>query len=68
MARRQHVSVTVLLGLAILFSLYYIFSASSPSSDASSTPPPGTVDLHHISSSILTGGSIAPKLENATAK
>jgi hypothetical protein len=69
MARRQHLSLTVLLGLAVLFSIYYIFSGSPPASDMSAAAsPPGNLDVHHIPGNILAGGSIAPKLENATAK
>ncbi|EFQ35527.1 Erv1/Alr family protein [Colletotrichum graminicola] len=79
MARRQHLSLMVLLAVVVFFSISYLFS-SSTSEPSSPAPPPAAAakgdspesadmpDLDHISASILTGESIAPKLENATAK
>ncbi|KAF9870615.1 proteasome A-type and B-type [Colletotrichum karsti] len=82
MARRQHLSLMIILGVVAFFSISYLFSGSSR--DAASPAPPAaaaplkgdsvssssndTPDLGHISNSILAGESIAPKLENATAK
>ncbi|KAK3321965.1 ERV/ALR sulfhydryl oxidase domain-containing protein [Apodospora peruviana] len=72
MARRQH--VTLMLGAFVMFMvvLTYLMSSGSSSgvtldkaptsSDRDQTPDLG------LSDSILKGGSIAPKLENATAK
>ncbi|TDZ55141.1 FAD-linked sulfhydryl oxidase ERV2 [Colletotrichum trifolii] len=79
MARRQHLSLVVILAVVAFFSVSYLFSGSS--SDATQPAPPvaavkgdsvstsGDIsDLGRISNSILAGESIAPKLENATAK
>ncbi|EXF77390.1 Erv1/Alr family protein [Colletotrichum fioriniae PJ7] len=81
MARRQHLTLMVLLAVVAFFSVSYLFSSgtgepSSPAPPAAAVPLKGdsvsssgdTPDLGHISSSILSGESIAPKLENATAK
>ncbi|OLN93239.1 FAD-linked sulfhydryl oxidase ERV2 [Colletotrichum chlorophyti] len=81
MARRQHLSLMVLLAIVAFFSISYLFSggsgeAASPAPPAAAAPLKGdsvstssdAVDLGHISGSILTGESIAPKLENATLK
>ncbi|TKW56910.1 hypothetical protein CTA1_5477 [Colletotrichum tanaceti] len=81
MARRQHLSMMVLLAIVAFFSVSYLFSSrsadpSSPAPPAAAAPAKGdsvsssadTSDLGHISSAILSGESIAPKLENATAK
>lgn len=76
MARRQHFSLMVILTLVAFFSVTYLFSsgASSGGFDGPSAPlakdsvTSGGLDLGHIDGSILSGGSIAPKLENATAK
>ncbi|KZL66266.1 FAD-linked sulfhydryl oxidase Erv2 [Colletotrichum tofieldiae] len=79
MARRQHLSLMVLLAIVAFFSVSYLFSSgtsepSSPAPPAAAAPAKGdsssgadVPDLGHISSSILSGESIAPKLENATA-
>ncbi|KAF6838367.1 FAD-linked sulfhydryl oxidase erv2 [Colletotrichum plurivorum] len=81
MARRQHLSLLLVVAIVAFFSISYLFSG--PSIDAASPKPPAaaaplkgdsvsssadTPDLGHISNSILSGESIAPKLENATAK
>ncbi|WQF84324.1 Putative ERV/ALR sulfhydryl oxidase domain, sulfhydryl oxidase ALR/ERV [Colletotrichum destructivum] len=81
MARRQHLSLMVLLAIVAFFSVSYLFSSgsadpSSPAPPVAAAPAKGdsvsssadTPDLGHISSAILSGESIAPKLENATAK
>ncbi|KAF6823529.1 FAD-linked sulfhydryl oxidase erv2 [Colletotrichum musicola] len=80
MARRQHLSLLLVVAIVAFFSISYLFSG--PSIDAASPKPPAaaaplkgdsvsssadTPDLGHISNSILSGESIAPKLENATA-
>ncbi|KAK0712913.1 ERV/ALR sulfhydryl oxidase domain-containing protein [Lasiosphaeria miniovina] len=81
MARRQHFSM-LLVGVMLFLGLTYLMSASS-SSDQSPFAMSGTgadkswshSDAHGgskhdsgVPNSILTGGSIASKLENATAK
>jgi len=69
MARRPHLSLIVLLGFAILFSIYTLSGPSASFADLSSTGlRPEKPNSHYISGGILTGGSIAPKLGNATAK
>jgi len=82
MARRQHLTLTLVAVMFFLVLTYHMSSRSSDehsplrahdqtvgytefpkgSSGSGSDPVPG------ISDSILQGGSIAPKLENATAK
>ncbi|OHE98412.1 Erv1/Alr family protein [Colletotrichum orchidophilum] len=81
MARRQHLTLMVVLAVVAFFSVSYLFSSgtrepSTPAPPAAAVPlkddnvsSSGDIpDLGHISSSILSGESIAPKLENATAK
>lgn len=78
MARRQHLFLTVLLGLALFFSISYLFSPgpANPVLDTERVPlkgEPGSdkgfiVDLDAIPAGLLDGESIAPKLENATLK
>ncbi|KAF4876401.1 FAD-linked sulfhydryl oxidase ERV2 [Colletotrichum siamense] len=77
MARRQHLSLMVILAVVAFFSISYLFSGSSPDAPSPAAAPlkgdtissSGDMpDLGHISNSILSGESIAPKLENATAK
>jgi FAD-linked sulfhydryl oxidase len=80
MARRQHLTLTVLAGLAIFFTLSYLFSgpgngreAVARSSHALKQAPAGSgsrfqIDLNSMPSDLLDGDSIAPKLENATLK
>jgi FAD-linked sulfhydryl oxidase len=65
MARRQHVTLTVVLGFIIFLAVTYTFSGGRPHIGFSDKET--KLDLG-LSDSILTGGSIAPKLENATAK
>lgn len=82
MARRQHLTLTLMGVMLFLTLIYYMSSSSSGSryptmevdspwdrpehsdsqSDSAGNPALGVPD------SILQGGSIAPKLENATAK
>lgn len=95
MARRQHLSLMVLLGFFACLTLFYLFSG--PSDGALSTPripidvsaatqdthaasgptkqtavteeeEETTIDINGIPKGILSGESIAPKLENATLK
>lgn len=71
MARRQHVTLTVVAGLMVFMFMTYFLSGSnsafrsSVSYEEGSTPERLELGL---TDSILKGGSIAPKLENATAK
>lgn len=71
MARRQHVTLTVVAGFMFFMFMTYFLSGgnsafrSSVSSENGGAPE--KLDLG-LSDSILKGGSIAPKLENATAK
>ena len=79
MARRQHLTLMVALVVLGFLSLTYLMSASP----SSRYPDAGLLRQAHdgtgivkeadkadfgLPSSILTGGSIAPKLENKTAK
>ena len=79
MARRQHLSLLVALAIVAFLSISYLFSGGD--GDVALPPPaakgvlagdaPGAAsmaDLGQVPSSILTGGSIAPKLGNETAK
>jgi FAD-linked sulfhydryl oxidase len=65
MARRQHVTLTVVLGFIIFLAVTYTFSGGRPHIGFSDKE--AKLDLG-LPDRILTGGSIAPKLENATAK
>lgn len=78
MARRQHLTLSVLLGVCLFFSITYLFSGSS-SHHVDRIPAPKSespaesrsqfkVDLPDMPASLLEGESIAPKLENATLK
>jgi hypothetical protein len=79
MARRQHITLT-LVGVLLFITLTYFMSSGSNSQyvkadeswistgHASSHGTSGSRAVPGISESILTGGSIAPKLENATIK
>lgn len=79
MARRQHLTASILLIVALFFSISYLFSGSS-SHDVDRSPAPLSqspadssrsefkVDLGGMPASLLEGESIAPKLENATLK
>ncbi|KAL9946115.1 hypothetical protein ACHAQF_008246 [Verticillium nonalfalfae] len=77
MARRQHLSAIVVLAIVAFFSVSYLFSSgisdgtssqSAPAPLAKDSTPAAAFDIGAIDSNILVGGSIAPKLENATAK
>ena len=75
MARQRHLTSIIILGCIIIFSLIYMMSSSGsplPIRSTSAVPPsdgsqnsdgPG-----HLADSVLYGESIAPRLENATAK
>ena len=72
MARRQH--ITLSLGILVVFFMIVTYfmspgtsSAFIPTPDNSPSNKVKQPDLG-LSDSILKGGSIAPKLENATAK
>lgn len=78
MARRQH--LTAMLALAVIIFLLFTYTLSSSSTTTTGTvvsdgvaktgdksSDGATADLD-LSSGVLTGGAIAPKLENATAK
>ncbi|KAL2019365.1 hypothetical protein VTK56DRAFT_9745 [Thermocarpiscus australiensis] len=79
MARRRHITAT-LVTVMLFLGLTYFLSASSSSSGRNPTTIADDQWNHEehggshsnpaagISQSILQGGSIAPKLENATAK
>ncbi|KAM0259622.1 hypothetical protein ACHAQJ_003201 [Trichoderma viride] len=74
MARRQHLTLSLLLVVLLFFSISYFFSGSS-SHDVDRIPAPLAesksefkVDLGDMPASLLDGESIAPKLENATLK
>ncbi|GAO18370.1 hypothetical protein UVI_02044130 [Ustilaginoidea virens] len=80
MARRQHLSLTMLLAVVVFFSITYLFGTSGPADAAaaaadpkSTAPPPAEpksdlkIDLDSIPD-LSDGDSIAPKLENATLK
>lgn len=82
MARRQHLTLMLMAGAAIFFTLTYFMSTgpsradpftpsafdykTSPGSSSGSTPM-GAVDFGGLDT-ILSGGSIAPKLGNETLK
>jgi FAD-linked sulfhydryl oxidase len=76
MARRQHLTLMVVLTVLALLSLSYLFSSSEDHQPEvlvnkhapTSSKSDGQADLGSIPDGILKGGSIAPKLENATAK
>ncbi|KAK4229188.1 nucleophile aminohydrolase [Podospora fimiseda] len=75
MARRQHITL-MLVGVMFFLAMTYFLSSptripnepwskgGSPGSGGNSKP----VDIAGVPENILKGGSIAPKLENATAK
>lgn len=81
MARRQHLTLILMVGLVVFFSLTWFMSSSgTPSVDPLSDSglqyatseslkkqPLGGMDFSGLDG-ILTGGSIAPKLGNETAK
>ncbi|KAL7921022.1 ERV/ALR sulfhydryl oxidase domain-containing protein [Trichoderma austrokoningii] len=78
MARRQHLALSILLGVCLFFSITYFFSGSSshhvdripaPMGESpAGSRPEFRVDLPDMPASLLEGESIAPKLENATLK
>ncbi|KAK3690097.1 ERV/ALR sulfhydryl oxidase domain-containing protein [Podospora appendiculata] len=68
MARRQHVSLMLVIGVMVFLAMTYLFSGGGSSANDLTPIPQGTKPKFGVSESILTGGSIAPKLENATAK
>ncbi|KAK3940877.1 putative fad-linked sulfhydryl oxidase [Diplogelasinospora grovesii] len=83
MARRQHITLLLVAGFLTFIGLTYLLSGPSSSTPTNRNPAsafekqsahneaPTAGGLEFgggISESILTGGSIAPKLENATAK
>ncbi|KAM0470531.1 hypothetical protein ACHAPX_009898 [Trichoderma viride] len=78
MARRQHLTLSILLGVCLFFSITYFFSGSSSHHVDRIPAPMGElpaesrsefkVDLPDMPASLLGGESIAPKLENATLK
>lgn len=63
MARRQHITLIAVAAIFVFMTMTYILSGGSSDSDATD----GKLDLG-LSDSLLNGGSIAPKLGNATAK
>ncbi|KAL7906372.1 ERV/ALR sulfhydryl oxidase domain-containing protein [Trichoderma velutinum] len=74
MARRQHLTASILLVVVLFFSISYFLSGSS-SHDVDRIHEPAAepesefkVDLSGMPASLLDGESIAPKLENATLK
>lgn len=82
MARRQHLTLTLMGVLLFLTLIYYMSSGRSGSGYPTMGVDKAWTHAEHggshtdstsnsalgISDSILKGGSIAPKLENATAK
>ncbi|KAB5522114.1 ERV/ALR sulfhydryl oxidase domain-containing protein [Coniochaeta sp. 2T2.1] len=77
MARRQHVTVLFALAVMALITLSYMMSSSSstpriPSPDEFSSGSSGRSTTSNknveVPEDVLTGGVIAPKLANATAK
>lgn len=68
MARRQHVTLTVVVGFLVFIAMTYLLSGSgSTVVFENEGQSKGKLDLS-LSENVLKGGSIAPKLENATAK
>jgi hypothetical protein len=77
MARRQHVTVLFALAVMALITLSYMISSSgsaqripSPDEFSGRSSGNGIVPAQHVDvpPDVLSGGVIAPKLENATAK
>ncbi|KAL6694531.1 ERV/ALR sulfhydryl oxidase domain-containing protein [Trichoderma pleuroticola] len=74
MARRQHLTASILLVVVLFFSISYFLSGSSSHDVDRIREPAGEpksefkVDLGGMPASLLDGESIAPKLENATLK
>ncbi|KAJ4394871.1 hypothetical protein N0V93_004091 [Gnomoniopsis smithogilvyi] len=78
MARRQHLTLMLMAGVAIFFTLTYFMSTGSSRTDpyspsayeyktSSGSTPMSAVDFGGLDN-ILSGGSIAPKLGNETLK
>lgn len=78
MARRQHLTLMLMAGVAIFFTLTYFMSTGSSRADpyapsaydlktSSGSTPMAAVDFGGLDT-ILSGGSIAPKLGNETLK
>ncbi len=72
MARRPHITLMLVVGVTFFLFLTYHMSGSSveriplgSASGSGGTKSKASLDLPD---SVLTGGAIAPKLENATAK
>jgi len=73
-------TLSIALVVIVFLSISYLFSGGSDDdftspktslkspADKSGASSATDGELEQLSSSILTGGSIAPKLENATAK
>jgi FAD-linked sulfhydryl oxidase len=75
MARRPHFTLILVVAVAALLSLAYLFSSSPSPYRLTHVPPPTSaagadfaLDVNNVPDSILKGDSIAPSLENATAK
>lgn len=77
MARRQHLTLLVALAIATFLSISYLFGGGNRelslmqqgAKDGTSSAAASTGDLvGEVPNSILSGGSIAPKLKNETAK
>ncbi|UKZ55609.1 hypothetical protein TrVGV298_009433 [Trichoderma virens] len=74
MARRQHLTASILLVVVLFLSISYFLSGSSSHDVDRIREPAGEpksefkVDLGGMPASLLDGESIAPKLENATLK
>ena len=64
MARRQHITLIAVAAIFVFMTMTYLLSGGH-SSDSDSSD--SKLDLG-LSDSLLNGGSIAPKLGNATAK
>lgn len=62
MAKRQHVTALFAVVVMAFITLSYMFSSSD---NAAQRMPSIEID---VSPNVLTGGAIAPKLGNATAK
>jgi hypothetical protein len=74
MARRQHIALIFALAVAAILTITYLTSSGASADSFAGTRLAGGSGrakdggLGDLSPSVLTGGAIAPKLENATAK
>ncbi|CAK7246023.1 MAG: hypothetical protein STHCBS139747_007645 [Sporothrix thermara] len=74
MTRRMRIGLLATGAFLFLGTIYMSFGSKTPTpfseamSPASDQPFGGTISSLGLTDSILTGGAIAPKLENATAK